>query len=155
MIKRGLARKNHTLQGVARLLQRIPLPEVGSHLRGDRVLRWAALELLSARRSDATRRWPNARRCSKRPGQSLVAATPRCITIGQNVVFLRGFSIRARPRTRARMAQLGLMGSRAPGIGLIEAQDQFGKHSHSTNQHFFAGLNSLQRNKSFSGSFVE
>jgi hypothetical protein len=28
--------------------------KVGSHLRGDRVFRWAALELLSARRSDAT-----------------------------------------------------------------------------------------------------
>ena len=44
--------------------------------------------------------------------------------IGQNLVFLRGFSEnsftslinRARARRRARMAQLGLLRSRGPGI---------------------------------------
>jgi hypothetical protein len=31
----------------------------------------------------------------------------------------------------------------------IEAYEQFGQHRYDTNQHFFAGLNAIQRGKSF------
>jgi hypothetical protein len=57
-------------------LQLVGTQKVGAHLRGDRVLRCAALGLPSARRSDTTR-WRNARTILKHPGQFLVAATPR------------------------------------------------------------------------------
>jgi len=57
-------------------LQLVGTQKVGARLRGDRVLRCAALGLPSARRSDTTRWW-NARTILKHPGQFLVAATPR------------------------------------------------------------------------------
>jgi hypothetical protein len=57
-------------------LQSVGTHKVRAHLRGDRVLRWAALELLSARRSDPTTLTERAA-ILEHPGQSLVAATSR------------------------------------------------------------------------------
>jgi hypothetical protein len=84
---------------------------------------------------------------------------PSYATIGQNLVFLRGFSgnsfaslsnrARARRRARARMASQACCAFVEPVLFRMEAHEQFGQHRYDANQHFFAGLNSIQRGKSF------
>jgi hypothetical protein len=39
--------------------------------------------------------------------------------------------------------------SRTRVLVRIKALDQFGEHSHNTDQHFFAGFNAFQKSKSF------
>ena len=83
---------------------------------------------------------------------------PSYATIGQNLVFLRGFSgnsfaslsnrARARRRARARMASQACCAFVEAVLFRIKAHEQFGQHRYDANQHFFAGLNSIQRGKS-------
>jgi hypothetical protein len=41
-----------------------------------------------------------------------------------------------------------------PLLFRIEAHEQFGQHRYDANQHFFAGLNAIQRGKSFCGEIL-